>query len=167
MAILVRFVRGSDFFAREQWQSEEAVPSEVLKHFRDKGGATSLYALASEEDLETLVAAYALGNRENLRKYDVFYVDELKVLEDFALQETQGYLPDDEVNGWHRECPYASDNELRHLVFLFSRHGSIKRYSLAEVRAFVCNAVTTRPVHQELLSEGVGRDLEKAMRNQA
>ncbi|MGA8473560.1 MAG: hypothetical protein WB681_00700 [Candidatus Cybelea sp.] len=166
MGLLVRFVRASDFEGREEWLKPSAVPHGATRHFRDAEGSTSLYRLETADDLPTLVAAYALGHPENLKKYDIFLVDEAR-LSDFTIEITPAQLPDSEVSGWHRECAELSGELLARFAFAFCAHGELARFTLSQVKQLVSHSVRASRIRVDQLSDGVRRDLTKALKQTA
>lgn len=158
----MRFVRGSDFNPSPPWENEGQVAPDALRHFRDRNRELSIYRIEDTDRLPDLVAAHALGNQENLKKYDAYLVDEATVTKEFPLRETPGTLPDDEANTWHRQLDELSEEGVRRLTFLFYAHGEIRRFTVANVVQLACRADRAGRVRRDAMSEGVLRDLEKA-----
>jgi hypothetical protein len=162
MALFLRFVKERDFLGRENWKSAADVPSAALRHFFDE--RLSVFRLDSSDQIPRAIAAFALGHPNRLENNDILVVDEtLIATRDFAIEVTDGSLPDHEITLLHREFVELSEDQARQLTFDFAVRGLSRRVTLGTLKAIVRFAHDNTYYDRARISDGVARDLEKVL----
>ena len=166
MCLLIRFVQTiSQYSGAHDWTNlSDAQPA--VGDFIDERGEknVSIYRVEKLQDINRVVAAYALSHEERIQprrclivpERDFFTVTQLN-LDDKEL----GRTPDAFVNALHRNLIGPTLDESLHATFAFGKFGSTANYKLPVMKMICAQSVKNECCRLESLSGKLRASLDK------
>jgi len=164
MTFLLRKIRKNRWYKTEpiDWLLDGELQADPLGDLATKSNELSVYhVVADESNLDRIIASLAV-NVEQLSHVDFAIFDE-KIISDVGIKmkESEGDLPDEQVNKWHSDLYEISAVKLLTLAKEINDKAKIERRSFMQVLNMVANSLNNNYFDRSRIKWTSQTDLDK------